>query len=488
MQIHLRPKHFSGALAGMLTACLMGTIILSSCRKDDSFNTSPDFKLAFSSDTIVFDTVFTTLGSVTRQLHVYNRGDNPVKISSIKLARGESSPFRLNVDGQASLEVNDIELQANDSLFIFIKVTINPNNTANPMVENDSILFSINGQQQDVDLVAWGQDAHFYNNKVLSSDFIITNDKPHVIYGSLTVDTLFTLTIQEGARIFFHKDAELIVCRDATLKVNGTIENPIVFRGDRLEMEYDSLPGQWGRIWLAPGSKNNEINYAEIRNGYIGIQVDNSESSSLPALRLSNTIIKNMTYYGLLAQTAWVQAANCVFDGCGGNEIALSVGGNYDFRHCTVANFWNYSARRSASILINNYYRDTLNVVHAQDLIKAYFGNCILYGNSDEEIDLDNHESAQFNVTFDHCLLRTELASDAPAAFIDCLRNKEPLFKNIIKHDLELDTLSPAKDIGSLTIINESFLPVTSDIINNSRTSDTAPDLGAYERIEGKKD
>jgi hypothetical protein len=470
------------SLYWVLTAIILGLILFNSCRKELSFDTSPDFKLAFSSDTIVFDTVFTTIGSVTRQLHVYNRGDKPVNISSVKLAGGDASPFRLNIDGHAS-EAYNVELRAKDSLYIFVKVTINPNNVSNPLIQNDSILFIINGQKQIVNLVAWGQDAHFYNNTVLSDDVVLANDKPHVIYGSLTIDSLHTLTIQEGTRLYFHKDAELIVKNSATLKVNGSIENPVVFRGDRLEMEYDSLPGQWGRIWLSAGSKNNEIDYAEIRNAYIGIQVETSGNYPEPTLRLGNTVIKNMTYYGLLAQTTWVQAFNCVFDGCGGNEIALTVGGNYDFRHCTVGNYWTYSARRSPSILISNYYSDSLGA-HSQELANAYFGNCIIYGNSDDEILLQKQASAAFNVKFDHCLLHTFLTADAPANFTDCIRNKEPKFKNVHKHNFELDTLSPAKDFGTLTIFSGVFGDISHDIKGIDRTA--SPDLGAYERTEVK--
>jgi hypothetical protein len=485
MLLHLKPKKISEALAGLLIACILGLAFLNSCHKDDTFETSPNFKLAFSDDTIVFDTVFTTLGSVTRQLHVYNHGDKPVKISSVKLARGESSPFRLNIDGHASLEVTNLELRANDSLYIFIKVTINPNNASNPLIESDSILFSVNGEQQDVDLVAWGQDAYFFNNTILTNDFVFANDKPNVIYGSLTVDSLHTLTILEGARIYLHKDAEMIIKRDASLKVYGSLENPVIFRGDRLEMEYDSLPGQWGRIWLSPGSRNNEINYAVIRNGYIGLQVESIGITTEPSLLLSNTVIKNMTYYGLFAQTALIKAVNCVFDGCGGNSIALTVGGNYDFRHCTVGNYWTYSARQSPSILISNFYTDDIGV-HSQDLENAYFGNCIIYGNNEEEISLQKQVSAAYHVTFDHCLLHTSLTTNAPANFTDCIKNKEPNFKNNYKHNFELDSLSPAKNAGSLTIMSGAFKDIHLDIKGNSRTIDNNPDLGAYERLGGK--
>jgi len=466
----------------------VGFMLINSCHKDNAIDTSPGFRLAFSSDTIIFDTVFTTLGSVTKQLHVYNRSNKGVMISSVRLARGEASPYRINIDGRPSLSAADVELKANDSLYIFIRVTIDPNDTNNPLVQSDSILFSINGQQQDVKLVAWGQDAYFYANATIKNNYTFTNDKPHVIYGQLIIDSLYSLTVQPGAKVYFHKDAQLIIYRDATLKVNGTMENPVIFRGDRLEHNYDTVPGQWGSIWLYSGSKNNEIDYAEIRNGQIGLQVDAEAIPTEPVLRMSNTRISNVTYYGLFAHGAWVQAVNCVFDGCGGNSIALNYGGNYDLRHCTIGNYWKLSARRTPSLSIGNYYTDQEGATHVQDLQQAYFGNCIIYGEMEEEISLQNKAVAAFNVTFENCLLRTILSSQAPALFTSCIRNKEPEFKNLQKyfHNLELDTLSPAKDVGAAQIITGAYRDITLDIKGVSRILDDGPDLGAYERTEPK--
>jgi hypothetical protein len=426
---------------------------------------------------------------VTKQLHIYNRGKKAVIISSVRLARGEASPYRLNIDGRSSLSAADVELKANDSLYIFIRVTIDPNNTNNPLVQSDSILFRVNGQQQDVKLIAWGQDAYFYANTTIHRNYTFTNDKPHVIYGQLIIDSLYTLTVEAGTKIYLHKDAQLLIHRDATLKVNGTRDNPVVFRSDRLEHDYDTVPGQWGRIWLCPGSKNNEIDYAEIRNGQIGLQADVGNNTSDPVLRMSNTKITNCTYYGLLAQGSRVQAVNCVFDGCGGNVIALNGGGNYDLRHCTVANYWTLSARRSPSISISNYYLDQKGESHIMDLQQAYFGNCILYGQMEEEISLQRKTGASFNVTFENCLLRTNLPSDAPATFSSCIRNKDPKFKDLEKyfHNLELDTLSPAKDAGSRQVMSGAYRDIKLDIKGVSRILDAGPDMGAYERVETLK-
>lgn len=486
MQIYPLPKHQWPTRFSWLLMLSLGFVLMYSCRKDDALDTSPGFRLAFSNDTIIFDTVFTTIGSVTKQLRVYNRSSKAVMISSVRLARGESSPYRLNIDGSPALSASDIELKAKDSLFIFVRVTIDPNAADNPLVQSDSVVFDINGQQQNVKLVAWGQDANFYANATIKSNFTFTNDKPYVIYGQLVIDSLYTLTVQAGSKIYFHKDARLLISRDATLKVNGTLVDPVTFQGDRLDHDYDTVPGQWGGIWLTSGSKNNEINYAEIRNGQVGLQADADGFSGEPDLRLSNSKISNMTYYGLLAQGARVQAVNCVFDGCGGYSIALLNGGDYDFRHCTVGNYWSLSNRRTSSLSVNNYYIDKEGESHVQDLQQAYFGNCIIYGQMDDEITLDKKSGAAFNATFENCLLRTILTPDAPAVFTSCIRNKEPEFKNLETyfHNLELDTLSPARDVGSLQVISGAYRDISLDIKGVSRILDAAPDMGAYERVE----
>ena len=145
------------------------TLIFFSCKKEnDILNSSDNFSLIFSKDTLLFDTVFTTVGSATRSFKVYNNSNQDIILNSISLAKGNESPFRINVDGESSNNVNDIFLRANDSLYIFSEVTINPNDAINNLgqsthlIEQDSIIFNYNNKIQDIDLVAWGIDANFH--------------------------------------------------------------------------------------------------------------------------------------------------------------------------------------------------------------------------------------------------------------------------------------------------------------------------------------
>jgi hypothetical protein len=258
----------------LLLSFLSVILLFSACKKEDDFIDDSSAKLSFSADSLLFDTVFTTLGSVTKQIKIYNTNNKSIRISSIKLGNGQNSMFRINIDGNPSYQLDNVEIAANDSMYIFVKLTINPNNQNNPLIVTDSIIFTTNGNIQDVNLVAWGQDAYYHvpNKKIIFSDGSFLqysfagcnlpwpNDKPHVIYGYCVVDSDSTLIIQEGTKIHLAPNAVLWVLDQATLKVNGTLNNKVFFQGSRLDSYYKNLPGQWGKIWLSRLSKDNEIN------------------------------------------------------------------------------------------------------------------------------------------------------------------------------------------------------------------------------------
>ena len=46
--------------------------------------------------------------------------------------------------------VSDVEIAANDSIYIFIQVNVNPNNASSPMIITDAINFVVNGNSQIV--------------------------------------------------------------------------------------------------------------------------------------------------------------------------------------------------------------------------------------------------------------------------------------------------------------------------------------------------
>jgi len=453
------------------------------CQKDE-FNTDPNYILEFSTDTVMFDTVFTTIGSSMRELVIRNTSDNKINISKISLARGKASPFRLNIDGMPTEEYVDLEIAANDSAYIFVKVTIDPNNENSPLVQSDSIVFQTNGNIQDVKLVAWGQDAYFHNNTVLTGDVTLPDDKPHVIYGKLTAGDGCNLIINAGTKLFFHNGSSLEIRKGASLTVSGTLDLPVTFTGDRLEDYYLDKPGMWEGIWLENGSKHVSFTYAEITNAKVGIQADTFGLTQGDTLKLHNCMIHNMTNYGIRATRANIVATNCQITNCGGNVLSIEQGGYYDFRNCTIARY--FSGRGYPALSISNYVIDTADKKIPGDLTKAYFGNCIVTGNQYGEIDFYELPGKLFNFQFDNCLVTWDKVryKNFESNFISCISNEDAKFIDPDVNDFQLDTLSYAIDAASINIINNTIPGITLDRKGISRFEHGLPDLGAYERVE----
>ena len=472
----------------------MMVLLLFACQKDP-INTDPDTRLAFSQDTVFFDTIFTSLGSTTQSFTVHNKGKQKVKISSIYLAGGPASFYRMNVDGQAAYELHDVEIESEDSLYIFCRVTIDPTDERNPFVINDSIVFETNGNIQDVNLVAWGQNAHyiladsyipgFPKYKIIAHENETTKwtaDRPYVVYGFAVVDSTGLLEIERGTRIYFHNNSGLWIYKGGTIKARGSVDAPIIFQGDRLEEFYKDLPGQWDRIWINEGSINNEIDYAVIRNGFIGLQLETLQEQMGNQLILSNTRIENMTGYGILTRFYNMTAYNNVVVNCGQYLAAFTWGGYYDIRQCTFANYWSTSVRVTPSLVLNNYATDT-NDVHYPFEFQGYFGNNIFYGRNEDELLLLFDEGATIQYQFDHCLLQTVLDVSDQTKYTDCLVNEDPLFIDYLEDNYQLDTLSPLIDKGNPEVISQSFFDLHRDIIETTRPEDL-PDIGAYEFVK----
>ncbi len=467
----------------------------SSCKKDKLI-TDSSATLEFSANSILYDTVFTTVGSVTKSFKVYNRHAQPIKISSVRIARGLASNFRINVDGTKGVSFTDIELAANDSLFVFAEVTVDPNSANSPLVIRDSVIFETNGNMQNVDLEAWGQDAYFHTPNVFPTNGLPpysvitcnstwTNDKPHVIYGYAVVDSACTLTIQSGARIYMHPGSVLWVYKDGTLKVNesGSISDPVTFQGDRLETQYTDAAGQWGYIWLSPGSKNNVINGAIIKNGLVGIIADTVGNSTQPTLKISNTIIKNMSVAALYGRGTSMYGWNCVFANCGQYVGAFTIGGKYNFYHCTFANYWTGSTRQFSTLLLNNYYKDANENIIPRALDSAFFYNCIVYGDisSGDEVKLDSDAGAAFRYKFHNCLLKTTINTTSTSEYENVIVNNDPYFNNTGNGDYRIKNplAYPAVIDKGDDAIGQLF-PV--DLAGHIRIGANPPcDIGAYE-------
>ena len=452
-----------------------GLVILAGSCKKDALLDDPSAKLSFSTDTLLFDTVFTTIGSTTHYLKVYNPNKKRVNISSIKLAGGSNSSFRINVDGISGLQFSDIEIPGNDSIFIFVEVTIDPSSGSLPFIVSDSILFETNGNLQDVQLVAWGQDAHFFNGNVMC-DMTWSNDKPYVIYNSILVDSGCTLTIDPGVLVYSHSYAGIFI--KGTLLVNGTKDETVVFQGDRLESFYDHVPGQWLGIFLLRGSANSVIDHAIVKNGFYGVSAgshDNPDLNSFtwansPNAIIKHTLIQDMLYTGIFGFLSQLQVENTLVFNCGQHNAHLAFGGNYGFTHVTLANYGNNGIDHGDPVLeLGNFAESTQG--HFSADLTASFTNCIIDGSLDEELGYDDDTFGAFDYLFENCLIKTQFNTSS-SSYVSIIKNQMPSFVSIADIDYQLLSTSPCIDAGTSTLVLDDLL---------GETRDFSPDLGCYE-------
>jgi hypothetical protein len=481
-------------------------ITVSSCRQDFVFEPSTG-DLFFSKDTVYLDTVFTNIGSSTYTLKVYNRSNKDIKIPTIQLGKGQNSKYRMTVDGMTGENnriFHDVELLAKDSMYIFIEVTSDVAD-ANPtdFLYTDQIQFDSGDNFQKVELVTLIQDAYFLypkrfsdgttetlnidgidepiygffldeNDPVNGNEYNWGNDKPYVVYGYAAIPGGKILTVQPGARIHFHADSGLIVGNGGTFKALGTIENKIVFEGDRLEPDFSDVPGQWETIWLTAGSTNNEIENVIIKNAIVGLNIDSNDGNFMT---IKNTQIYNSSLIGLYAKTAKIQGENMVINYAGVATLACTLGGSYEFKQCTFNNNW--SSSRQVAVILNNYYKNENNQNVAFDLTQANFKNCIIYGSNTFELALDPDNSEDFNYSFTKCLLKFGTNTNDLYSWIfnnpEIKRNENPKFLDIQKNKLNIGDVSAAKGFGD-------NVGVANDILGILRTqTDGKYDLGAYQ-------
>lgn len=482
---------------------LLLPLLLVFCRRE-RFTTDPADKLAFSTDTLRFDTVFTRLGSATRILKVYNRHKESIRISNIALAKGAASRFNLNVDGISGDTHTDVEIAPNDSLYIFAEVTIDPDApvSQSPFVLDEDLVFETNGNTQKVVLEAWGQNAIYLPNRwgagktvgygCDGGEWVWTDSLPYVIYGIVIIDDC-TVRMRPGTRVHVHgglgkdkddqgntvryNDGILIFTGKGKLIVEGTVEKPVLIEDDRLEPEFVDEPGQWTGIWLQSGTKGHQINHCIVRNSVIGIRADSAVD-----LQLRNTQIYNTANSALIGIHADITAENCLFYNNVNFSIQTVYGGNYNFTYCTAAS---YGVDGQALSLSNTLCLDATCDQYRIHKLYARFKNCILFGSRADQIALSDRENnpALFDYKFENCIVRVKelIKENAYPEFPDfcqpCLNldNRDTIFIDPNKDKFRLDTMHSKANRYAAPIRG-----IDKDLDGKMRDKDK-PDAGCYE-------
>jgi hypothetical protein len=452
-------------------------LYFSACQKD-TFISSENAKISTSVDSLTYDTVFTSTGSITQSFKINNLNSQKILLSKIELMKGSASAFKININGIPSNQVSNLEVAANDSVYVFVSVNINPNTADLPFIVTDSIQILYNGNTQFVKLEAYGQNANFLRNSIITGNVTWSSNLPYVILGGLRIDSTASLTIEAGCKIYSHADAPLII--DGTMTINGTKDEAVVFKGDRTDAEYKDLPASWPGIYCRGSSKNNVWRYAVIKNAYQAVVVEQPSVNTNPKLILHQCIVDNAFDAGLLCVNSSMHADNSLITNCGTN-IGLSYGGNYNLTNCTVAGYSNsYIMHKNPVLTVDNFA--SLNGGNLTADLNAVFRNCIFWGDSgivENEVIVHKQGTASFSVIFDHCLYR---AKDDPlnSTITETVKNQDPIF----------DSIDVKQKIYNLHITNVNAPGIdkgmngtgfANDLDNNNRMVGIT-DIGCYEK------
>jgi len=453
----------------------LAALIVFSCRKDN-FITGPGAGIAFSADTVFFDTVFVTTGSVTQAVRIVNTNNQKLHLTDVRLMGGDGSAFRINIDGSPGPELDNIDLDAGDSLYVFVAVRIDPGASNLPFVVQDSIQVAFNGRQHYIQLQAWGQNAHFLRDRVLTGNMVWDTVLPYVIQGSLRIDSGATLSIPAGCRVYFHADAPLLV--DGSLQVSGTDSNRVYFSGDRLDEPYRNFPGGWPGISFRGSSGGNLLQYAVIENADESVVVSAPPAGTVPKVTLEQCVIDNGYDAGIAGIGGSIRAVNCLVSNCG-QDLVLGGGGYYQFSQVTAASFSNGLIAHTQPVLaVSDEILDGGSLVTGP--LQADFVNCIFWGDFGtvgDEVVVSRQTAATWSVAFSNCLWKVK----TPAAGVttaNMIVNQDPRFDSVNTfagyYNFRLKPNSPAVGAGATD-------SVAVDLDGKTRPA-TGPDLGCYQR------
>lgn len=473
------------AMLCLLVACQAETL------SDD-----PNLRLSFSKDTLLFDTVFTAMGSSTRTIMVYNPNKNAVNIEQVSMQNGQN--FHINLDGENNRDLlRDIVVRGGDSLFLFVKAHIDPLNDDSPVFIEDKVAFRVNGNTQEITLQAYGQNVEKIQGKdglKIYQDLTLTNQKPYLFYDTIVVAG--DLNIEAGTTIYMHSGALLHAY--GNVYAIGQKDAPIIFRGDRTDMLFDSVPyrvasGQWNGIYLLYDGKDQTptytMDYVEILSGCIGLYAYSDSKDKCPELKLTNSRIHNHSIYGLILQNINAQVANCEISNCASYCVYLA-GGKHDFTHNTIAAYYGYPyttinihsnilPEDVAAVYINNLSKNMAKTVSS-------FNNCIITGGRKNNVVVATPLSDLYEGQFVGNYLRADSLEGAFAhnnvyacdSDTMVFKNTYYLIKKYHYYDFHLDSLSPARGIADSTIT----LSYPIDRAGNTRKR--RADAGCYEYVE----
>ena len=441
---------------------------------EDGFSSSASDQPTFSVDTLQMGLIFTEQPSTTHRFTVYNRANKSISVSNIRLSGENAGLFRLNVDGFSGREFNNVEIRANDSIYVFVETTLPANEQTEPIEVTASLDFLTQGVTRSVVVAARGRDVKRINSLTLTENTRFEAGKPYQIFDSLVVAAGATLTIDPGAELLFHDGAMMVV--RGTLKAVGQPGKEITFSGDRTgnvaaDISFDIMSRQWIGMFFTNTSRDNELSYAHVCNTRQGVTVDGGYSERPVELKMINSRLRNSGGLVLEVYHANIKAYGCEFAEAADGAVYLQ-GGDHVFNHCTLSNYYLFTAL-GGEILQFTHFNEETDDTSGLPYTKADFTNSIIYGLG---TDLNYGDFTGTEIYLRRCLLKSVGTDDDN--FLDCLWDTDPGFLTVREDyyfDYRLHDDSPAIGAGDPALT----LPEASDDRYGLPRGAT-PDLGAY--------
>lgn len=443
---------------------ILAGVVLASCKKDRLYD-GQDQILTFSTDTLTFDTVFTTVGSVTRYFRVENPLKEAIKIEEIRLVGLNGNQFRINVDGISGRSISEVEIPAQDYIYIFAEATIDPNNQNNPFVVLDEIQYFYNGVQQSSYLRAWGQNAHFHYGEIIEGDSVWQNDKPHVVvrtgeFPGVGVEAFGSLTIEPGCRVYFNQGSAIFSDGPVSIGSPGCPDS-VILQTDRVEdlpngLAFESTPGMWLGIVLRSGATGT-FNNVCIKNATYGIagrwiadDFTSFNTGNQPIIEMDKVQILHSSISSLFCLNSQVTASNCIFTEANSSLATLAMGGSYVFDNCTFS-----GTGQDEALALSNFASNGVQGSYG-NLNQTTFTNCIIYGGKSDEILLNNEAGYSFDYLFQNCLVRTNLNTDT-STFVNCITDSSPMFDIGADRAFSLSSNSPCIGAGTANTLIDDY-------------------------------
>ncbi len=462
----------------------LAVVCLAGC-SDDDYSTSSSLWLTLSTDTITFDTVFTTIPTQMHDFWVYNRTKSSVRLSSVSLQRGNQTGFRVNVDGiylgsTAGYQTAEVEIRQGDSIRVFVELTATATGGVTPQLIEDNIVFTLaSGNVQQVNLRAYAWDALILDSPVIYEDITYDSSRPIIIYGTMTIDTLATVTLLPGTTLYFRDDAGMDVY--GTLLSQGAQGNEVVLRGYRLDNLFDYLPydrvsGQWQGIHLHESSYGNRLDYTDLHSAFDGIVIDSADVTRSKLIVNASTI-HNCQGYCLKSKVANIEVYNSQLTNAL-NDCFYIDGGTAIVNNCTLAQFYPYDANRGVAF---RFSASTTDVVFA-------CVNTLITGYSSDEVQLEDFTNTLY-YSFDHCVIRLVVDETvSPELFTNIIyETEDDSIAGGVNHFVEADTYNMRYDfhlVSTSSAIDNADIGTAMGSDRDGVVRDELPDIGAYEYLK----